>query len=184
MTDGLRDNDGDTYITAELTPGANDNVIRFYNAGSLTADLTAARFSTNKLIVDDIEIDNNEIKTITTNQDLVLSGNGTGGIVLDNFKFANATFTNTVTDSVTTFNSTGTGYYKFAGTGGVVIPTGNNTQRPASINAETGMMRYNNEDSRVEIYDGTNWVSVAGASGGISRNDAEAIALEYVLVLG
>ena len=66
----------------------------------------------------------------------MLSGNGTGGIVLDNFKFANATFTNTVTDSVTTFNSTGTGYYKFAGTGGVVIPTGNNTQRPASINAE------------------------------------------------
>jgi len=184
LSDGLQDNDGDTYITAELTPGANDNVIRFYNAGVLTADLTGNRFSTTKLIVDDIEFDSNEIKTITTNQDLVLSGNGTGGIVVDNFKFASSTITNTVADSDTVFQSTGTGYYKFAGTGGVVIPTGNNVQRPAPVNAEEGMMRYNNEDDRVEIFDGINWVSVAGSSGGISRNDAEAIALEYVLVLG
>ena len=184
LNSGLQDNDADTYITAELTPGANDNVIRFYNAGALTADLTSQRFSTNKLIVDDIEIDSNEIKTITTNTDLVLSGNGTGGIVLDNFKFDDNTITNTVSDSITIFETTGTGYYKFAGTGGVVIPTGNNLQRPVPSNAEEGMMRYNNEDDRVEIFDGTNWVSVAGSSGGISRNDAEAIALEYVLILG
>ena len=184
LSDGLRDDDGDTYITAELTPGANDNVIRFYNQGALTADLTASRFSTTKLIVDDIEIDSNEIKTISTNQDLVLSGNGTGGVVLDNFKFDGATFTNTVADSITSFNSTGNGYFKFGGTGGVVIPTGNNVERPAPVNSEDGMMRYNNEDDRVEIFDGVNWVSVAGSSGGISRNDAESIALEYVLVLG
>jgi cytoskeletal protein CcmA (bactofilin family) len=184
LHDGLQDGDGDTKITVELTPGANDNVIRFYNAGALTADLTSQRFSTNKLIVDDIEIDSNEIKTITTNADLVLSGNGTGGVILDQMKFDTDSVTNTVSDSITTFNVTGTGYYKFAGTGGVVIPTGNNIQRPAPINAEEGMMRYNNEDDRVEIFDGTNWVSVAGSSGGISRNDAEGIALEFVLVLG
>ena len=181
---GLQDNDGDTKITPELTPGANDNVIRFYNAGALTADLTSQRFSTNKLIVDDIEIDGNEIKTITTNTDLVLSGNGTGGILLDHFKFSGSTITNTVSDAITIFDSTATGYYKFAGTGGVVIPTGNNIERPAPIYAEEGMMRYNNEDDRVEIFDGVNWVSVAGSSGGISRNDAEGIALEFVLVLG
>jgi len=184
LHDGLQDGDGDTKITVELTPGANDNVIRFYNAGALTADLTSQRFSTNKLIVDDIEIDSNEIKTITTNADLVLSGNGTGGVILDQMKFDTDSVTNTVSDSITTFNVTGTGYYKFGGTGGVVIPTGNNIQRPAPINAEEGMMRYNNEDDRVEIFDGTNWVSVAGSSGGISRNDAEGIALEFVLVLG
>ena len=181
---GLQDNDGDTKITPELTPGANDNVIRFYNAGALTADLTSQRFSTNKLIVDDIEIDSNEIKTITTNADLVLSGNGTGGVLLDYFKVDANSFTNTVSDSVTLFNSTANGYYKFAGTGGVVIPVGNNIQRPTTSNAEVGMMRYNNEDDRVEIYDGTNWASVAGSAGGISRNDAEGIALEFVLVLG
>ena len=184
LSDGIQDSDNDTYITPELTPGANDNVIRFYNAGALTADLTSQRFSTNKLIVDDIEIDSNEIKTITTNADLVLSGNGTGGIVLDQFKFDTDSVTNTVADSVTSFNVTGNGYYKFGGTGGIVIPTGNNIQRPAPINAEEGMMRYNNEDDRVEIFDGVNWVSVAGSSGGISRNDAEGIALEFVLVLG
>ena len=184
LNDGLQDGDADTKITVELTPGANDNVIRFYNAGALTADLTSQRFSTNKLIVDDIEIDGNEIKTITTNADLVLSGNGTGGIILDQMKFDTDSVTNTVSDSITTFNVTGTGYYKFAGSGGIVIPTGNNVQRPAPSNAEEGMMRYNNEDDRVEIFDGTNWVSVAGSSGGISRNDAEGIALEFVLVLG
>ena len=57
-------------------------------------------------------------------------------------------------------------------------------QDGSSSDFEEGMMRYNNEDDRVEIFDGTNWVSVAGSSGGISRNDAEAIALEYVLILG
>jgi len=46
------------------------------------------------------------------------------------------------------------------------------------------MLRYNTADERVEIFDGTNWTSVAGSASGISRNDAEAIALEYVLVLG
>jgi len=184
LHDGLQDGDGDTKITPELIPGANDNVIRFYNAGALTADLTSQRFSTNKLIVDDIEIDGNEIKTITTNADLVLSGNGTGGILLDYFKVDENSFTNTVSDSVTLFNSTANGYYKFGGTGGVVIPVGNNVQRPTTSNAEVGMMRYNNEDDRVEIYDGTNWASVAGSAGGISRNDAEGIALEFVLVLG
>jgi hypothetical protein len=38
--------------------------------------------------------------------------------------------------------------------------------------------------ARVELYDGTNWVSVAGSSGGISFGDAESLALEYVLALG
>jgi len=45
-------------------------------------------------------------------------------------------------------------------------------------------MRFNTDDSRVEIWDGTKWVSVAGSASGITRNDAEEIALSTVLVLG
>jgi len=181
---GVTDNDGDTYITAELTPGANDDIIRFYNGGQLTADLTPSRFSTQKLIVDDLEFDDNSIKTISTNTDLVLSANGTGGVVIDNFKINGSDILNTVSDSVTTFEATATGYFKFAGSKGVVIPVGTIAERPAFVNSEAGMLRYNTEDERVEIFNGTNWESVAGSASGISRNDAEAIALEYVLVLG
>ena len=46
------------------------------------------------------------------------------------------------------------------------------------------MIRFNNEAFRVEMYDGTNWISVAGASGGISYADAEDIAIEKVLIFG
>jgi hypothetical protein len=45
-------------------------------------------------------------------------------------------------------------------------------------------MRFNTESSRVEIYDGANWVSVAGSQSGIGRAEAEDIAFEIVLSLG
>jgi len=184
ISDGIRDADGDTKITAELSPGDNDNVIRFYNSGTVTADLTKDRLSVQKLIVDDIEFDENTIRTITTNQDLLLQSNGTGSIVIDNIRISGSTIENTVNDGVFNFDSSGSGYWKFAGTKGVVIPVGTNSERPGIANAEAGMLRYNSEDERTEIFDGTNWTNVAGSSSGISRNDAEAIALEYVLVLG
>jgi hypothetical protein len=159
-------------------------VIRFYNAGNITADLTKDRLSVQKLIVDDIEFDENTIRTITTNQDLLLQSNGTGSIVIDNIRITGSTIKNTVNNGVFNFDSSGSGYWKFSGTKGVVIPVGTNNQRPSIANAEAGMLRYNSEDERTEIFDGTNWTNVAGSSSGISRNDAEAIALEYVLVLG
>ena len=180
----LKDSDSDTYITTENTPGANDNIIRFYNSGALTASLDATKFSTNKLEVDDIEINGSTITTLSTNTDLNLNANGTGSVVIDSFKIKNNTITNTVTDSQTIFQPTGSGYFKFAGTKGVVIPSGTDAQRPTPSNSETGMTRYNTTAARVEIYNGTNWVSVAGSSGGISFGDAEALALEYVLALG
>jgi hypothetical protein len=46
------------------------------------------------------------------------------------------------------------------------------------------MIRFNTDDARVELYDGTSWVSVAGASGGISFAQAEDIAIEKVLIFG
>ena len=37
---GVYDSDRDTYITPELTPGADDDTIRFYAGGSLVADVS------------------------------------------------------------------------------------------------------------------------------------------------
>ena len=179
--DGLQDLDGNTKITAELTPGANDNKIRFYINGSVVADIDASRFNTNRVTVDDIEIDGNRISSITTNTDLNLIANGTGQVKFENLGVTDSTIKNNVADAVTVFENTGNGYVKFDGSQGIVLPVGGNATRPTGA---TGMIRFNTDDSRVELYDGTTWVSVAGASGGISFAQAEEIAIEKVLIFG
>jgi len=179
--DGLQDLDGNTRITAELTPGANDNTIRYYIDGAVVADMNASRFNTNRVTVDDIEIDGNVISSITTNTDLEFKANGTGFVKFENLGFTDSTIKNTVNDAVTVFENTGDGYVKFDGTQGVVLPVGGNATRPTGVQ---GMIRFNTDDSRVELYDGTSWVSVAGASGGISFAQAEEIAIEKVLIFG
>ena len=181
---GVVDLDGDTKITAELTEGANDNTIRFDIAGTTVVDINADRLNAHKVIVDDIEVNGNVISTITNNTDLTFTANGTGSVVIDNFAIKNNIITNTVADSVTTFNNTNNGYVKFDGTYGLVIPAGTTAERPPVTNVEVGMTRFNTTDARVEVYDGANWISVAGAESGISRSDAENLAYEIVLSLG
>ena len=176
------DLDENTYITAELTPGANDNTIRFYNDGSLTADLTSTRLQAPRIEVDNIAIDNNTISSVTTNTDLIFNATGTGSVKLANFAFKDNVITNTVTDSITTITQTGNGYFKIAGTNGFVVPTGNSIQRPAY--AVLGMTRYNSEVKQLEIFNGTSWESAAGSSGAINAATATDLAIEVVLMLG
>ena len=181
---GVEDLDGDTKVTAEITEGANDGIVRFYVNGSVLATIDNTRLTAPQVQIDDIKIDGNVIETTTVNTDLELTANGTGTINFDNFAFKDSSITNTVTNSITTFANTGDGYVKFGGSYGVVLPIGTSGQRPPLAYTETGQMRFNTQDSRVEIWDGSNWVSVAGSGSGITRGDAEEIALATVLVLG
>ena len=185
VLNGVQDLDGDTNITAELTPGANDNTIRFNIAGSTVADLTSTRFNAPKVTVDDIIIDGSTISTASGNTNLNLDANGTGSVVFDNaLAIKDQTITNTVNNGVTTFAQSGFGYVKFNGTGGLVIPVGTSAQRPPFAQTEVGMMRYNTQEQRVEVYYNNSWGSVAGSGAGISVGDAENIALELVISLG
>ena len=176
--DGLQDVDGDTRVTAELTEGANDNTIRFYVSDTLVADIDSNRLRADKIVVDDITIDGDEI---STSADMNLSASTGNSVIFENLAFDTNTITNTQSGAVTNFVTTGQGYVQFDGATGVVLPVGDNTTRPSGVE---GMIRFNTEDSRVELYDGTSWVSVAGASGGISFADAENIAIEKVLIFG
>jgi len=179
---GVYDDDRDTYITPELTPGANDNVLRFYAGGDLVADVNQARFNVARLEVDDIAIHDNVLETITTNEDLLLQANGTGQVRIENFSFNGSVITNEVDGEVTILRQQGTGYFKVEGTGGFVIPVGTNANRHPS--PEVGMMRYNSIEDRVEIYDvAENWVSVAGATGAVTYNDAEEIAIKLAITI-
>ena len=181
---GVYDLDLDTRITAELTPGANDGVIRFYIQDSIVTTIDADKLETPRIEVDDISIDGNVIITETSNTDLLLSANGTGSVVIDNLAFKDSTITNIEVDGIMNFQQQGDGYVKIEGTNGFVVPVGSNSQRPAAAYRETGMVRYNTEQRYLEIWDGFSWVSVAGATGSISVNAAEDLAVEYVLTLG
>jgi hypothetical protein len=181
---GVEDLDGDTKVTAELTEGANDGIIRFDIQGSTIVTINDTELTAPKLVVDDIQIDGNVISTTTTDTDLILSGNGTGEVRFNSLSFKGSTITNTTNNGITLFENTGDGYVKFDGSYGVVIPSGASGDRPPAGFVEVGQMRFNTDDSRVEIFDGSNWVSVAGAGAGITRGDAEEIALATVLVLG
>lgn len=181
---GVYDLDYDTFITAELTPGANDSVIRFYADGSLIADLDEFRLNVNRVEVDDIAIDGNLITTITTNEDLELTANGTGRVIIDDLAFKDSEIINITNNSVTYIRNSGAGYFAIDGTGGFVVPVGNDLQRPTPPYREVGMTRFNTTQSYLEIWDGVSWVSVAGATGAITVNAAENLAIEYVLTLG
>ena len=181
---GVEDLDGDTKVTAELVEGQNDNIIRFYTQDTVRANIDANRFYADRFAVDDVQIEQNTISTITTDQDLVLNAAGTGRVVIENFAFDGNRIINTVSNSITQFENTNNGYVKFAGTGGLVIPSGTSAERPAVAYREVGMTRFNTEDDRVEVFDGINWASSAGAGSGINPADAADLAIETVLYLG
>ena len=181
---GVYDLDLNTYITAELTPGANDNTIRFYADNALVADLDSTRFRADRIEVDNIAIDGNQISTLTTDTNLILAGAGTGGVQIDNFVIKGSTITNTVSNSITNFRNTGSGYFKVEGTGGFVVPVGTDGQRPLPPYRETGLLRYNTDQEYLEIFNGSAWTSVAGTSGSITFSAAENLAIQYVIILG
>lgn len=181
---GVYDLDLDTYITAELTPGANDGVIRFYIQGNERLNIDANRLETPRIEVDDISIDGNIIATETTDTDLVLTASGTGAVVIDEIAIKNSTITNRTTDGILFFQQEGNGYFKISGSNGFVVPVGTSVQRPAAAYREIGMTRFNTEQGFLELWDGNSWVSVAGATGSITFAAAESLAIEYVLTLG
>ena len=171
-----------TYIKAEATPGAADKTLYFYANNTEVATLTDTAFSTNKINVGNFEITSNTLTPVTPNTDISIQPTGTGGLIVSNIKISNNTITNIGTNAVTTLTPTGEGYFKIAGTNGVVIPSGNNAARPGY--AVTGMIRYNTEQQQTEVFDGTAFISVAGSTGAVNVNAANDIALVQALIFG
>ena len=116
--------------------------------------------------------------------------------ITDNVSFKNGT-------DVLTFNgptlskkvqllNTGTGYIKFTGASGIVIPIGDSTTREAT--PEVGQLRINNNVTvefvqnpvvAAEVYSGENgWIPARGLSGEISYEEVEATLSVWGLILG
>ena len=180
----LFDTDGNTGISPELTPGSNDNTIRMYTNNVLSATITAQAATFNRIIVDEIDINNNVIGTINSNADLELERSGTGVVNIKNsINITDNIITNTTIDAVTQIVSTGNGYVKFVGTGAIRIPHGLTGQQPAT--APIGATRYNTTTFTQEVYNGAAWISAAGTGVDVvSAEDMELISDLYGLVFG
>jgi hypothetical protein len=181
---------------AEINSDINPSVTNTYSLGSNTLQwkniyaqnayittVNSGTLNTSNFYSSQLEISNNTISAISSNTDINLSTTGTGGIVIGNLKFVGSSVTNIVPNAVTTFSQTGTGYSKFPGTYGVVVPVGTDNNRPALVNTETGMMRYNTDQQDMEVWNGVNWV-IMGTSIGITYSQATDTGILAALMIG
>jgi hypothetical protein len=81
---------------------------------------------------------------------------GTAG----NLTFSNTTISTSLANGNITLTATGTGLVTIAGTAGFIVPAGNTAQRPSP--AVQGTVRFNTQNLRLEIYDGSEWDQVVG----------------------
>lgn len=173
-------------ISSDLIP-ETDNTYRLGNSTFRWNEAYVNNFYTTTINVPELNLGNitvrDETISVPPGYDLRLEGNSSGGVVLGNFKFNSNSITNVQINAITQIVQSGTGYFKISGTNGFVPPVGGDIQRPSSY-AVVGMTRYNTDSKALEIWDGFDWASPAGASGAVSENDANEISTLYALTLG
>jgi len=79
---------------------------------------------------------------------------------IGNLQISNTTITTTLANGNITLTATGSQFVQVTGTGSLIIPAGNTSQRPSP--EVTGMIRINTQLNQIEGYDGTSWVAGSG----------------------
>ena len=178
---GIYDSDSNTYITPELTFGANDNVIRFGINGIVKQTIDVTKLSNNTIHIDDISVSGNTISNLISSNNLEINVSGTGVVNINSTLVKDNTITNT-SNSALILENTGTGYVKFGGTGAVVFPAGSDADRRGT--PELGEIRYNTDHNYTEVWDGNSWVSVSGSAAAATEEEVTAETNLWAFVLG
>lgn len=179
----LYDNDRNTYVTSELSPGANDKTIRFGINGLVKSTIDATSLWSNTINTDNTNITGNTISALNTANDLNFIVSGSGEVVINGVSVQGNKIINN-TNGALTFEATSRGYVKFAGKGGIVIPAGTSLQRRET--PEVGETRWNTDagDEHLETWNGSAWVSAIGDTGSLTTTGIEEITNFWAIVLG
>ena len=172
-----------TYARAHPT----NNTISFVANSTPTMTVSSNKVTLNGLLVDNnFSISGNTLAATPINSDLLV--NPSSGITIANsIPIQDSSITNTTT-SVLTLGATGTGYIKFSGQGGIVIPVGLSAERPAT--PEVGAFRYNPDNTYAEVYDGNpadgqdGWIPLQGVAATLDATETEDITNLWALILG
>ena len=182
-------------FTQDIIPGqdliwnlgidANDSTPRYWNNVYAITAYFSSPPSPNQLTISDQLFLDGTARTITTLQsnDNLLLTSDTGVIRVEQLEFE-TNYIRNLEDTPITFSSTGLGYYKFAGTAGVVIPAGTDAQRPVTFGpAQAGATRWNSEQGFVEVWDGTEWIISTGPGIEVLEGDMIELGNIYSLIL-
>jgi len=144
-----------------LTVDKYNNTI-FYSADNVAiGNINLDRLFSVKISVDQISADTNEFFINNGTDDLLLTPNETGIILINDVEYFDGSgILNKVQDGAITLANTGDGYTKFSGTFGIVIPNSNETSK--STTPEIGETIFNTELQIVEVWNGTNWIANTG----------------------
>jgi len=123
----------------------------------------------------------NQLSARLSNDDFLISPD-TGITTIEQLKFEESTITNLNDTTPITLSATGIGYYRFAGTNGLVIPAGTNDERP--ITPELGDTRWNTEIGYLECFDGSVWTVSTGGGEEVTTQIMEDLSNVYILMLG
>lgn len=197
---------GDTiYDTVTISPDFTQSIIPgadiTYDLGRELGDSTTGRWA-NVYIHDNSNIDNlsynnftigdqlqidTETASIYTLQsnDSVIINPSTGITDTESIRIQGDSITNLIPDSALSISSTGIGYVRFMGDGGLVVPAGSDAQRNAT--PEVGDTRWNTDnpvDQYLECFDGTVWNIATGPGGSISTVENDDLGNAWILILG
>lgn len=161
-----------------------NNTLNFVANLIPTATISSTGITLNGLSTDgNLLFDTNTISSQLVNSDIFFTTNGTGQVKIDDLGIRSNQFNNLNTTQPLILQNTGFGYIQFAGTGGLVIPAGDNSQRP--LTPETGDIRWNNEDEQAEVFNGTQYQSFQGDSGTtLTGDEVEDVTNLWALILG
>jgi len=175
---GLYDSDRNTYIST----GATDNTIYFGINNVVNTTLNSTSLNSNIFEVGNVRLTGNTLSNIVSGNNLTFAPNGTGNTVLNGVPIGQDYIVNSLNSSLNLV-TTGSGYVKFSGTGGLVVPTGDDSTRRGT--PDLGELRYNTQAAGVlEIFDGTQWISAVGNNATVSAEDVLDVLELWTLILG
>jgi hypothetical protein len=134
------------------------------------------------VVSDQLRLDGaiNKISAIQSNDDVLLLPD-TGITRIESTKWQGNEITNLLNTPLT-IGTTGTGYYVFSGTNGMIIPAGTSGQRPAS--PEVGDTRWNITEQYLECFDGSVYIVATGGGDLVTQQFMEDLGFIYSAILG